>query len=172
MLDRLVRRGSVVILVLVGIVFSEAQIVWGQEKCPNVTRLKQEECNRKLDKVLRISVLLPSESTDTDPHNLVYHNRLEWVQAGLEVAGGNGNASGLPMTSTSGYQSPLTKILPDWRIEVRTGDTQCSSTHGPLEAFRMHCDAGKQDFVGNTLYQITVSLRRFSPFSALENKAD
>ena len=125
---------GVTVLILVLAVKGQLNSSEGQSgqplTCPNVT--KTDDCERKLDKVLRISVLLPSESTDTDPHNLVYHNRLEWVQAGIEVAGGNG-----------GYASPLAEILPEWKVEVMTGNTVCSSTHGPLEAFRMHCDAGK-----------------------------
>jgi hypothetical protein len=96
------------------------------------------DCSKpKLDKVLRIAVLLPSESTQTDQHNLVYHNRLESIQLGLEVIADVNNTHGV-----AGYKSPLADVLPGWKIEVITGDTQCSSTVGPLEAVRLQCIAG------------------------------
>lgn len=100
------------------------------QQCANLTCLAENE-----EKVLRIAVLLPSEVTEVDQHNLVYHNRLEHVKMGLEVIADVNNTHSL-------YQSPLSNVLPGWQIKVITGDTQCSSTIGPLEAFRLHCQAG------------------------------
>ena len=40
----------------------------------------------------------------------------------------------------------INSILPGWTIEVLTGDTQCSSAIGPLEAVRLQCQAGHLAF--------------------------
>lgn len=46
------------------------------------------QCQRPLDKVIRVAVLLPSgSSTDSsDPHNLAYHSQLERVRPVIEMA--------------------------------------------------------------------------------------
>ena len=67
-----------------------------------------------------------------------YYNRLKQVKIGLEVLTDMSNNS----TNLGSYQNPLPSVLPGWKIKVITGDTNCSSTIGPLEAVKLHCEAG------------------------------
>ena len=104
----------------------------------------QSDCkdpSRQNEKVLRIGVLLPSETTESDRHTFAFHNRLEHVRLGLEAMADASNVS--VGSNLDVYQNPLTDILPGWQIKVITGDTECSSTIGPLEAFRLQCQAGR-----------------------------
>lgn len=105
------------------------------EQCQNLTYCEDSiSAHKNGEKVLTIGLLLPAEGTETDPYNLEHHNRLQQVRMGLEViAAGN----------SSIFASPVAKVLPGWQIKVITGDTQCSSATGPLEAFRLHCQAGR-----------------------------
>ena len=64
-------------------------------------------------------------------------NRLDQVKMGLEVLTADPNS-----TNLGSYQNPLPSVLPGWKIKVITGDTSCSSTIGPLEAVKLHCEAG------------------------------
>ena len=130
---------SKLVLVFVLIFFSKSSMVTSQD----CSAIDEDETNvttcirrKNTNKVLKIAVLLPSETTETDPHNLVYHNRLEKVQMALETIADVNN------THQTQYISPLKQVLPGWKIEVVTGDTECSATAGPLEAFRWHCQAG------------------------------
>ena len=129
---------SSLVLVFVLIFFSSSMVT--SQDCSRHRDGIDEEttCIRRenTNKVLKIAVLLPSEATETDPHNLVYHNRLEKVQMALETIADVNN------THQTQYISPLKQVLPGWKIEVVTGDTECSATAGPLEAFRWHCQAG------------------------------
>lgn len=106
------------------------------QKCDEALTCDDPPKEVVFEKILTIAVLLPSEATKVDSHNLVYHNRLEHVKVGLEVIADVNNSLNLA------YQSPLKSVLPGWQIRVITGDTECSSTIGPLEAFRLHCQAG------------------------------
>ena len=45
-------------------------------------------------------------------------------------------------TNLGSYQNPLPSVLPGWKIKVITRDTKCSNTIGPLEAVKLHCEAG------------------------------
>ena len=56
---------------------------------------------------------------------------------GLEVLTADPNS-----TNLGSYKNPLPSVLPGWKIKVITGDTSCSSTIGPLEAVKLHCEAG------------------------------
>lgn len=133
------KMSSKLVLVFVLIFFSKSSMVTSQD----CSAIDEDETNvttcirrKNTNKVLKIAVLLPSETTETDPHNLVYHNRLEKVQMALETIADVNN------THQTQYISPLKQVLPGWKIEVVTGDTECSATAGPLEAFRWHCQAG------------------------------
>ena len=106
---------------------------------------------KNTNKVLKIAVLLPSEATEPELHNLVYHNRLESVQMALETIADVNN------THQTQYISPLKQVLPGWKIEIVTGDTECSATTGPLEAFRLHCQAGPCSFHYHTLSLSTIA---------------
>ena len=102
-------------------------------------------CRPPVEKILRVSVLLPTQQTKSDPHDLVYHNQLEAVVPAVELVGipwgGEENST---TASLLGERSPrFHEILPGWTLEVTPGDTQCSSTHGPLMAFDLHCQAGR-----------------------------
>ena len=106
--------------------------------------LKSCKDSSKFEKVIRIAILLPSEksenqeqnSCDFHPTSLQYHNKLEQVQPGIEV-----------ISDSSYYgKNQLNSIFPGWTIEVLTGDTQCSSAIGPLEAVRLQCQAGHLAF--------------------------
>ena len=95
------------------------------------------ECDPSLkqSKVLRMAVLLPtSANCEIDNDQLVYMEKV--LPAIYLVADANA-------TWKSGYSSPLKEILPGWRFEVWPRDTQCSSTFGPIESFRLHCAAGR-----------------------------
>ena len=95
----------------------------------------------KLSKVLRLAVLLPKmASCPTNPMNLVYYNYMEKVLPAIYLASNVGNNN---TTSVGGYKSPLNEILPGWKFQVWHGDTECSSTSGPIESFQLHCLAGQ-----------------------------
>ena len=83
-------------------------------------------------------------SCPTDPMNLVYYNYMEKVLPAIYLASnvGNGNT-----TSVGGYKSPLNEILPGWKFQVWHGDTECSSTSGPIESFQLHCLAGQAKYI-------------------------
>ena len=59
------------------------------------------------------------------------------MKMGLEVLTADPNS-----TNLGSYKNPLPSVLPGWKIKVITGDTSCSSTIGPLEAVKLHCEAG------------------------------
>ena len=108
------------------------------QQCPNVTC----QDSLKVKKVLTIAVLLPSAAIakiETDPvtRDLVLNNRLDHVKLGVQVIADVNNTMQL-----GSYRNRLSRVLPGWQIKVITGDTECSSTSGPLEAFRLHCQAG------------------------------
>ena len=89
-------------------------------------------------RVIRVATLLPgAEVASQDPHSLAFYNRLEMVLPAIELA-----ATGLYGSMVPGFPT-LQDILPGWSLEVQGGDTQCSSTYGPLQAFDLHCSAGK-----------------------------
>ena len=92
-----------------------------------------EPCKNSSEKVLTVAILLPSVTTDPNLHNLVADNSLEKVRPAIELLG-------QPESSYGGRS--LQEILPGWRLKVVTGDTDCSSTLGPLRAFDFHCQAG------------------------------
>ena len=99
----------------------------------------------KLSKVLRLAVLLPKmASCPTDPMNLVYYNYMEKVLPAIYLASNVGNSN---TTSVGGYKSPLNEILPGWKFQVWHGDTECSSTSGPIESFQLHCLAGQAKYI-------------------------
>ena len=66
-----------------------------------------------------------------------YYNRLKQVKIGLELLTDMSNS-----TNLGSYQNPLPSVLPGWKIKVITRDTKCSNTIGPLEAVKLHCEAG------------------------------
>ena len=75
---------------------------------------------------------------------------------GLEVLTADPNS-----TNLGSYKNPLPSVLPGWKIKVITGDTSCSSTVGPLEAVKLHCEAGgKWYFV--TKIVLTYSEKKYS----------
>ena len=127
-------------LVFVFLIFFSSMVTCISQDCDTIvaceTQKRTQKGDRVLNNTLKIAVLLPSQTMETDPHNLVYHNRLENVQMALETIADVNN------TYQTQYNSPLNKVLPGWKIEVVTSDTQCSATVGPLEAFRWHCQAG------------------------------
>lgn len=91
----------------------------------------------KVDRVVHLSILLPGIEFESDQHNVVFHNKLELVRPAIELIA-NFNRTFF----SSSYRSPLAEILPGWRVEVEASDTSCSSTIGPLEAFRLRCITG------------------------------
>lgn len=89
--------------------------------------------------VLRIAVLLPTAANcEADENDPLYYNQMEKVLPAIFLAADVNN------TYHPGYVSPLKGILPGWKFEVWHSDTQCSSTYGPLESFKLHCTAGNQ----------------------------
>ena len=118
-------------------------------------------CHRPLDKILRVSVLLPSRQTKFDPHDLAYHNPLDIVVPAVELVGlpwggdnskeeeeeeDSRNDDGFLLDALKVERSPrFHEILPGWSLEVTRGDTNCSSTEGPLKAFEFHCQAGRTE---------------------------
>ena len=105
------------------------------QKCPSDGTCQKNPNSD--EKIIRIAILLPSEKTmqhEFHPTSIEHFNKLERVLPGIEVLGSH---------NAGKYQSPLQSILPGWKIEVLTGDTQCSPTFGLLEALRLQCQAGK-----------------------------
>jgi hypothetical protein len=85
-------------------------------------------CSEKLENTLTVAVLLPHRMKECDPLSLAPHNRLELVLPAIALL--------------SAPSSWLNAILPGWKLSVLRGDTECSSTLGPLRAFELHCQAG------------------------------
>ena len=108
------------------------------QKCPSDGTCQKNPNSD--EKIIRIAILLPSEKTmqhEFHPTSIEHFNKLERVLPGIEVLGSH---------NAGKYQSPLQSILPGWKIEVLTGDTQCSPTFGLLEALRLQCQAGQISF--------------------------
>lgn len=96
------------------------------------------KCSRQPDEVLRVAILLPNNSAQDDPHDLAHYNSLQSVLPAVELAASEAwNDQALTLNVAS-----LAHILPGWRMEVMSGNTNCSSTDGPLQAFEFHCQAG------------------------------
>lgn len=113
-----------------------------QPSAPVTSTPAVPKCERPLDKVIRVAILLPAESTETDPHNFAYYSKLEMVRPAIELAAIGWNSSDVQYERVKPAKK-LKEILPDWRLEVLIGDTNCSSTYGPLRAFEYHCLAGQ-----------------------------
>ena len=107
-------------------------------KDANDINVYTEDCDHtvKGSKVLRIAVLLASRpSCETDADDIVHFNHIEQVLPAIYLIADVNK-------TYNGYSSPLRHILSGWNIEVEASDTMCSSTYGPLEAFRFYCKAG------------------------------
>ena len=128
------------------------------QKCPSDGTCQKNPNSD--EKIIRIAILLPSEKTmkhEFHPTSIEHFNKLERVLPGIEVLGSH---------NAGKYQSPLQSILPGWKIEVLTGDTQCSPTFGLLEALRLQCQAGQISFQkrkknGSKVYMNTSNLQSF-----------
>ncbi len=90
-------------------------------------------------KVVRMAVLLPGKDTQIDPHPLAHYNTLETMMSVISLAA---------KSMTDELENGLS-----YGVEVLSGDTRCSATHGPLEAFDLHCKAGKQSLKVRVLYE-------------------
>ena len=118
------------------------------QKCPSDGTCQKNPNSD--EKIIRIAILLPSEKTmkhEFHPTSIEHFNKLERVLPGIEVLGSH---------NAGKYQSPLQSILPGWKIEVLTGDTQCSPTFGLLEALRLQCQAGQISFQKKKKYRSKV----------------
>ena len=109
---------------------------------PTVPALHNVSCQPLHDRVIRVAILLPGQKEATDPHDLSTYNKLESVLPAVELATRSWYTN---ITNKSALG--LSEVMPDWSLEVYSGDTHCSSTFGPLKAFDLHCVAGRQLFL-------------------------
>ena len=81
------------------------------------------------DTTVRIGVLLPSfKSYSSQEHDFSYYNQFEKVLPAIVIAAEK------YIKSISSNEA--------WKYQILVGDTQCSSTLGPLRAFNQYCSAG------------------------------
>jgi len=88
--------------------------------------------------VLRIALLLPVNPNPAE--KMSWHNGLRQVLPAVRLA-----ADGWQIGDEE-EEPPvpqLKHILPGWKVEVVSADSDCSSTYGPLRAVELNCRAGK-----------------------------